>query len=203
MEDSLLMMDLLVKLKLRFPDRFFYLRGNHDSFSEEISKGAVPQGLLWKKAVQERGEEYFEALQTFYARLPYIAIGPDFIACHAGPPGRKVSLEHLINIRGKPQLEKAIVRSRLKRPGYPSGYTKGDIKDFRKALKLKKDIAFIVSHNPLSEDKAVWLDVDGIPGHHIVFSGKTHTVAVFTRVNGVIQPLTWPTESLRKIIRAI
>lgn len=204
MDDSLLMMDLIVKLKLHFPDRFFYLRGNHDSFSEDISKGGVPQGILWKKAVlTQRGEAYFKALKEFYAGLPYLAFGKDFTACHAGPPGGKVSLEQLVNIRAKPRLEKALVCSRLKRPGYPAGYTKGDIKDFRKSLKLKKDACFIVSHNPLSEDKAVWLNVGEIPGHHIVFSGKNHSIGVFTRINGVIRHLIYPTESLRKIIRSL
>ena len=46
MESSLLMMDLIIKLKLWFPQQIFYVRGNHDSFSAEIGKEGVPQGLL-------------------------------------------------------------------------------------------------------------------------------------------------------------
>ncbi|MDH3986383.1 MAG: metallophosphoesterase, partial [Gammaproteobacteria bacterium] len=59
MQSSLLMMDLIFRMKLRFPDNVFYTIGNHDSFLHEIMKRGVPQGLLWEKHVlSSRGEEY-------------------------------------------------------------------------------------------------------------------------------------------------
>jgi len=51
MESSLLIMDLIFKLKLRFPGQVHYLIGNHDSFLHEIMKQGIPQGLLWEKQV--------------------------------------------------------------------------------------------------------------------------------------------------------
>ncbi len=92
MQSSLLIMDLIFKLKLRFPDQVFYLRGNHDSFSEELGKQGIPQGLLWEKAlIDNRGKRYRDEMQRFYKLLPYIAYSDNFIACHAAPPTSKVS----------------------------------------------------------------------------------------------------------------
>ena len=51
MESSLLIMDLIFRLKLRFPERVFFIIGNHDSFLHELMKQGVPQGLLWEKHV--------------------------------------------------------------------------------------------------------------------------------------------------------
>jgi len=64
MESSLLMMDLIFRLKLQFPDNVFYIVGNHDSFFHELMKQGIPQGLLWEKHVaSSRGEEYKTAMQ--------------------------------------------------------------------------------------------------------------------------------------------
>jgi len=40
-ETSMLIMDLIFQLKLKFPENFFYIRGNHDSFDHEINKNAT------------------------------------------------------------------------------------------------------------------------------------------------------------------
>ena len=86
MESSLLIMDLIFRMKLRFPDNVFYTIGNHDSFLHEIMKRGVPQGLLWEKHVlSSRGEEYKAGLELFYQQSPLLVVSSDFIACHAGP----------------------------------------------------------------------------------------------------------------------
>jgi UDP-2,3-diacylglucosamine pyrophosphatase LpxH len=67
MEGSLSMMDLIFRLKVTFPDRVFYLRGNHDSFSADVAKSGIPQGLLWARALREgRGKAYAAAMGQFY-----------------------------------------------------------------------------------------------------------------------------------------
>ena len=99
MDDSMLIMDLIFRLKLRFPEHFFFIRGNHDSFGEEISKGGVPQGLFWKRALNKaRGKEYRKAMQRYYDLLPYVVVSPDFCAAHAAPPRSKVSADMLVDI---------------------------------------------------------------------------------------------------------
>ncbi len=106
MQSSMLIMDLIFKLKLRFPKQVFYLRGNHDSFSEEIGKRGVPQGLIWDKAlIKFRGKRYRDEMQRFYNQLPYIAYTDKFIACHAAPPTSKVTMDSLINIRHNPYAD--------------------------------------------------------------------------------------------------
>jgi hypothetical protein len=73
MDSSMLLMDLIFKLKLRFPAQVFYVRGNHDSFSEDMSKDGIPQGLLWAKELSERrGAAYLKAMGEFYRLLPYV-----------------------------------------------------------------------------------------------------------------------------------
>jgi len=97
METSMLLMDLIFRLKLQFPEQVFYIRGNHDAFSEEIAKEGIPQGLLWAKALrQSRGKAYFKAMERFYGLLPYVAKSDDFVACHG---------EHGAREAGKLRLE--------------------------------------------------------------------------------------------------
>ncbi|TNF98116.1 MAG: hypothetical protein EP297_08920, partial [Gammaproteobacteria bacterium] len=81
MDSSLLMTDLILRLKLRFPQQVFYIRGNHDSFSSDIFKAGVAQSLMWERAVNERGgEDYLKEMNRFYDLLPYLVISSDFIA---------------------------------------------------------------------------------------------------------------------------
>ena len=80
MESSMAMMDLIFRLKARFPEQLFYLRGNHDSFSDEIAKDGIPQGLLWAQALRnERGKVYKKAMDRFYELVPYMVYSKDFI----------------------------------------------------------------------------------------------------------------------------
>jgi hypothetical protein len=71
MESSMMLMDLIFRLKLRFPEQVFYVRGNHDSFSEDLAKDGVPQGLLWARELSElRGAVYQRAMGDFYRCCP-------------------------------------------------------------------------------------------------------------------------------------
>jgi hypothetical protein len=79
MERSMLLMDLIFRLKLRFPEQVFYVRGNHDSFSEDIAKDGIPQGLLWAKELsRSTGHGLSEGHGEFYRLLPYVVASPDF-----------------------------------------------------------------------------------------------------------------------------
>ena len=197
MDDSLLIMDLIFKLKLRFPSQVFFLLGNHDSFSMDVMKGGVPQGLLWEKYVlRQRGEAYRDEMALFYQSSPVIVVGEDFIACHAGPPQKKVSLEKLVDARQFPELVHELTWNRVQTRRYPAGYSRADVRRFRKALGFEEDVAMIVGHYPLSEDQTVWLDVRNIEGHHIVFSALPDKIGVFTRIEGELTPIVYPDERL-------
>jgi len=204
MDSSLLMMDLIFRLKLWFPQQVFYVRGNHDCFSEDIGKDGIPQGLLWDRAIHKaRGEAYKQEMDRFYRLLPYVALSADFAACHAAPPKSKVSMDLLVNIHQYPGLIVELTCNRIYRPNRPGGYTKGDVKRFRKVLKLAPDSELFVGHTPLTRQETLWLDVAGIENHHVVFSGNSPWIGVFTRVNGHMIPLRYRCERLLPIINGL
>ncbi|MGA7980665.1 MAG: metallophosphoesterase, partial [Chromatiaceae bacterium] len=201
MDSSILMMDLIFRLKLRFPERFFYLRGNHDSFAEEVSKGGVPQGLLWEQALHDRrGPNYKKAMAELYRRLPYVALSNHYAACHAGPPTCKVSREALIDIDEHPKLRHQLTHGRLRGPQAPSGYSRGDVTRFRRRLGLDADAPVLVGHTPLSVDGSLWLDAGGIKNHHILFGANPRWVGLVTRVGNRLLPLRYPTEPLTAVL---
>ncbi|MCP4284226.1 MAG: metallophosphoesterase, partial [Gammaproteobacteria bacterium] len=163
MVSSMLIMDLIFKLKIHFPRQVFYVRGNHDSFAEEIAKHGIPQGLLWEKTLQkQRGKAYKKEMTRFYELLPYVAYSKHFVACHAAPPVSSTSLDKIINIRKNPKLYKELADNRLRQANRPSGYAKSDVKRFRKCLDLAKKTPVIVGHTCLSIDDTLWENVNDI-----------------------------------------
>lgn len=197
MDSSMLMMDLIFRLKLRFPAQVFYLRGNHDSFSEEINKHGVLQGVLWERALREqRGAEYQVAMQRFYDHLPYVAVSSTYIACHAGPPTSKFTREMLIDIHAHPKLAHQLTHVRLRRPHSPSGYGPSDLARLRKRLGVKLDTPIIVGHTPRSDQETCWMDVGGVEQHHVLFGAHPGWVAVITRAGKRLLPLLYPVEPL-------
>ena len=174
----MLLMDLIFRLKLHFPEQVFYVRGNHDSFSENIAKDGIPQGLLWAKELSERrGTVYLKAMAEFYGLLPYVVVSSDFVACHAAAPKSKGSLEMLVQIHRYPALISELINNRLYRQNRPQGYNRRDVKRFRRALQVAADTPFIVGHTPIDREGTLWLDVDGIANHHVLFSAHPEPVS--------------------------
>lgn len=201
MDSSILMMDLILSLKKRFPANVFYIRGNHDSFNPAVCKNGVCQGsLLCKRILELRGSDYAFAMERFYDLLPLVITSNDFIACHAGPPRKKVSRSDLINIRSYPETAQEIINSRLKRSNYFAGYGKSDVKRFRKSLKMSKRTPFIVGHTPLQSIGGTWSNVGDIKNHHIVYSGRPEGPSLFVEINDRMIPISYPAEPLIDII---
>jgi hypothetical protein len=197
MHSSLLMMDLIFKLKLRFPEQVVYIVGNHDSFSHDVMKHGVPQGLLWEKHVTaSRGEAYKEELELFYRQSPLVVVAQDFIACHAGPARRKISLETLINVRQFPDMVHDITWNRIRSPRFPAGYARSDVRRFRKGLGVESDIPLIVGHHPFSKEGTLWLNAGHIDHHHIIISARPDCIGLMTRIDGDLIPEFYPTEPL-------
>ena len=197
MGQSMFLMDLIFRLKLRFPERVFYLRGNHDDFTEELSKGGVPQGLLWEKTLHdERGPRYRDAMQRFYDLLPYMAVSQSYICCHAGAPTMKVSRHDLIHVRDNPKLQHQLTNIRLRKPNSPTGYGASDISRLRKRLGVDPDTPLLVGHTPLSADDTLWVNAGGIDGHHVLFGADRSKIGVITRTGKDLIPLTYPTEPI-------
>ncbi|MBF0255263.1 MAG: metallophosphoesterase [Gammaproteobacteria bacterium] len=200
MDSSLLMMDLIFKLMLRFPGRVFYLLGNHDSFSPHLSKQGVPQGLLWEKAlVKQRGKAYRNEMKRFYDQQPLLAYSKSFIACHAAPPTSNHSLQDLINLRHKPKLIEQLINNRIRRPNRPGGYNKKDVKRLRKTLNLAADTPLIVGHTPMSRDETYW-EINEIENHCVLYASDSQWVAVMAEVCGRLHPFFYPCEPLSELI---
>jgi hypothetical protein len=201
MDSSILMMDLIFKMKCHFPDNFFYLLGNHDSFHRSISKTGILQGVLMRKRLLElRGEEYVVEMQRFYDLLPVVLKTNSCIACHAAPPRKKITRKILINLREHPQIFHEILTNRLKRSHYLAGYEKRDVKQFRSSLDLPKRTPFVVGHTPLDPFNSFWKNAGNIKGHHIIYSGREEGPALFLQIQKKMIPLSYPVEPLTKII---
>ncbi len=197
MDSSVLMMDLLFKLLLRFPAQVFFLLGNHDSFSTEVMKEGVPQGLLWRKRLQAlRGEEYVEQMDLCYRQSPLVVVSESFVACHAGPPRARISREALIDVRRFPGMVHELTWTRARTRANPSGYSRADVQRFKKSLGLERETPFLVGHHPVSEDGTVWLNARQIPHHHVVFSAREEQVGLMIRAGGEMVPHVYPAEPL-------
>ncbi|MBF0264266.1 MAG: metallophosphoesterase [Gammaproteobacteria bacterium] len=202
MESSVLMMDLIFKLKLQFPEQFFYIRGNHDSFSEELSKHGVSQGILWKKKLKKlRGNSYLKEMEKFYEQLAYVAFSKHFVCAHAGAPTSAVNQHALVNITHYPKLLKDLLNKRLKTSNRLSGYTKGDINKLKKCLNLDKSVPFIVGHTPMDHEETVWKNVGEIQNHHIIYSAQQDIVGAMVQINHKIYPLTYMVEPISKLLK--
>ena len=197
MDSSLLIMDLIFKLKIQFPDQVFFIVGNHDSFQQELMKQGIPQGLLWKKhVIAARGEAYKEQLELFYQQSPLLLLSPDFIACHAGPSRRKISRQILVDAHQFPDIVHDMTWTRIRTPAFPGGYTSSDVRQFRKGLQVSSEMPFIVGHHPYTQDDTLWLNAGRINQHHIVISARPDRVGIFTRLDGIMVPQVLPAEKL-------
>jgi hypothetical protein len=203
-DTSMLIMDLIFLLKLKFPENFFYIRGNHDSFDPEINKHGVPQGALFKETLlKHRGAAYIDEMQTFYDRLPYIVCSDSFIACHAGPPRGNIGKENLINIADNQKLAEELSNNRLQRPNHPAGYTKRDVKKLRKCLERTQKTRLIVGHTPMDPFGSFWLHAGAIKNHHIIYSAHTEGPSVIIQTGNRFMPITFPAEPLTDLINAL
>ncbi len=200
MDSSLLILDLIFRLKIEFPANVHCLRGNHESFALHVGKAGVPQGALFRRRARElRGPAYETALADFFESLPYVIRSRSFVACHGGPPRRSVSLENLINIRAHPRLLKELMWNRVKRPNYIAGYSERDVEAFKRTLGAKSETPLIVGHTPLTHDETLWLEAGGIQNHHILHGAHPEKMAVFAGIHGNMIPLEYPTEPLIEI----
>ena len=190
MRPSMAMLDLFLMLKARFPKNVFCCRGNHESYSPDVGKSGIAQGLLLRKFLQnERGTEFAESIGQIFENLPYVVRGKDCAACHGAPTRGRVTEESIINIRRYPGLQHEILWNRLRGPNRPAGYTKGSVVRFRRSLGLPKDSPLIVGHTSLTDTETVWMDVNGIVGHHVVYSSDTERFGAILVQDGTAIPL--------------
>ena len=200
MDTSILMLDFICKLKERFPKNFFFIRGNHESFSPEVSKGGISQGPLFKTILrEERGDKYVQEVERFFRRMAYIVKSDRFIATHASPLSRITNYQTLVDLAKYKGFTSEITTNRARKPGFPFGYTKGAVRRFRGILEVPETTPFLVGHSMPDEVNGFWPDIAKIKNHHIVYSSGEYRFGVVTGFGDGLIPFEPGSEPLLKI----
>lgn len=193
MESSLLVLEELFGLILRYGQNVIYIRGNHDTFDENIAKSAVKQGLELRNYLDaHRGPEYVAAVDRFFEALPMFIIGNGYVITHAGPVRHGCTRQELIDVKDNPDYYRQLLWNRLHEfRGTPSlkEYGEEDIRRMLKKLELPEDTPFIVGHNPMwrtGNDSGIWRDIIGIKNHIIIYSNLQTRGPYLLLENGTI-----------------
>ncbi|HDQ15285.1 MAG TPA: hypothetical protein ENN41_10790 [Sediminispirochaeta sp.] len=110
MRESLGLMEMVMNLKIAFPEHFHFLKGNHENISNEEGRGNHPfrkyayEGemvRLW--VLQFYGRDFLEAYAEFEHLLPLLAAASDFIVSHA-EPRRFFSAQELVEYRSHDEV---------------------------------------------------------------------------------------------------
>ncbi len=181
METSLECLIYLFELIYRFPHNVFYIRGNHDTFSDHLRKSGIAQGQEFHQLLLSRyNAACVDEVERFFEVLPMAVIGKGYFITHAGPARRGTTRDELINIAYDQDKYMQLMWTRLNEfRGNPSlkEYDGQDVRATIEKLNLPSDTHFIVGHNPLwhtGETSGVWMNVLGIKNHHIIYcNGQT------------------------------
>lgn len=191
MDSSVAMLEYLFDLMVELPQGVVYIRGNHDTFDERLTKGGIFQGRDFKNTlIARKGEAYYQQVEKLFEELPMFITGPGYAITHAGPVRGGSTRDQLIHIKEWPTLYHQLMWNRINEfRGTPSmkEYDGRDIQSTLSKLGLAPDSEFIVGHNPLwgtGDKSGVWMDVIGVPHHHIIYSGAGSLAPYFHIENG-------------------
>ena len=92
MRESMGLMEMIMELKLAFPDVFHFLKGNHENVKNEEGDGNLPFGkfayegeMVTEYIRRFYGEDLLDQYSGFEKRLPLLAVGSGFLVSHAEP----------------------------------------------------------------------------------------------------------------------
>jgi hypothetical protein len=110
MRESLGVMGMVMEVKRCFPDRFHFLKGNHENITNEMGGGNMPfrkyalEGLMTLDYMRRfYGEEILKAYALFERELPLLAVGSGFLLSH-GEPRSFYERQRLIAYRRSPEV---------------------------------------------------------------------------------------------------
>ncbi len=191
MDTSVAILEYIFEFMAAYPQGVVYIRGNHDTFDERLTKSGIFQGKEFKNTlIARKGEAYFHAVDRIFDDLPMFITGKGFAITHAGPVRSGCTREQLIHIKEWSNMYHQLMWNRINEfRGTPSmkEYDGKDIQSTLTKLHLPLDSHFIVGHNPLwgtGEKSGVWMNVIDVPHHHIIYSGAGSQAPYFVLHDG-------------------
>ncbi|PKL25124.1 MAG: hypothetical protein CVV47_07525 [Spirochaetae bacterium HGW-Spirochaetae-3] len=110
MGESLSLMEMIMICKIAYPDRFHFLKGNHENVLDEEGDGnhsfgkfAEEGAMVAEYMTRFYGPELTAAYAAFEKDLPLFAAGGRFLASHA-EPARAFSDEELTDAPNRPDV---------------------------------------------------------------------------------------------------
>ena len=110
MRESLGLLEMILHLRIRFPENFYFLKGNHENIANEGIEGNYPFGKFVREGEMVThwvnmflGGEVFRSIYLYEKTLPILAICDDFIVTHA-EPARVYSENDIINCYLEPEV---------------------------------------------------------------------------------------------------
>jgi hypothetical protein len=193
MHSSLETLEYVFGLLQKYRNRIVHLRGNHDSFDDRLVKSGIRQGKeFYECVVNERGVDYAEAVEEYFDSLPLCVTGKGYVIMHAGPIRGGATRTELINIYSNEDHYWQVQWNRINEFGGTTSikeYDGSDVCATLKKLGMSEGDHFIVGHNPLwntGNRTGVWIDVLGVKGHHILYSGAQTRAPYITFEKGTL-----------------
>jgi len=177
MQTSIEIMDIIIRLFIKYPQNIIYLLGNHDTFSDRLSKSGNLQGVAYHDALYKiRGEKYVELMQKFFNSIPLFIKHPNFLAMHAGPVRGGLERKDLIDIRKNENYLLQITWNRVNETRSTPNqkeYGPDDLDVQRKKIKCPNNIPIIVGHNNFWKwggKDSIWENVLNCHDHVVLLS---------------------------------
>lgn len=110
MTESLGVMEMVMEIKINYPNNFHFLKGNHENIANERGGGNYPfrkfayEGPMVLEYVNQfYGNDFLQKYYNFEKNLPLFVIGKNFLISHAEPV-TFFNREDIINYRVNPDL---------------------------------------------------------------------------------------------------
>ncbi len=110
MRESFGLMEMIMLLKISFPDNFHFLKGNHENIANESGRGnhafgkfAYEGEMVKQYVIMFYGQEFLKEYYKFEKLLPLMAVGKNFIVTHAEPQ-RFFDEELILNYNKNPEV---------------------------------------------------------------------------------------------------
>jgi len=161
MAENFQTMAMVMRLKIRFPRYFHFLKGNHENILVENINGNHPfakfaaEGPMTKAYVEKFfGLEFLKQYDRFEKNLPLLARGKFFVISHARPK-RTFGITDIINYRSNPEVIEGLTWTRHQ--AAESGSVEGMFQ-FLIGDRQDQKVTWFVGHTAINERYKLWED---------------------------------------------